>query len=116
MLLWQPAVRACRLFIAEAERIPEASANYYDAIFETAHERLTTFLSDRYQLAPAASTSIANELFGRTLYPRLVRDLLGVEDPRNNTPEPASIAADVDLGPIRDAVASLLRPRKIRTR
>jgi AcrR family transcriptional regulator len=37
LLLWQPALRTCRMNIAEAERLPEASARYYDAIFNTTH-------------------------------------------------------------------------------
>ncbi len=61
MQRWRPALRACRLFIAEAERIPEASAKYYEAIFTTAHDRLATFLSDRCQLAPPTSTNLAHE-------------------------------------------------------
>jgi AcrR family transcriptional regulator len=39
LLLWEPALRTCRLGIAEAERLPEASAQYYDAIFNTTQER-----------------------------------------------------------------------------
>jgi hypothetical protein len=116
MLLWEPALRACRLFIAEAERIPEASANYYAAIFNTAHDRLATFLSDRRQLALPTSTSIAHELFGRTLYPRLVRGLVGVEELRSETPDEASIATDLDLAPIRSAVAALLPSENVSTR
>ncbi len=108
MLLWAPALRACRLFIAEAERIPAASANYYNAIFTTAHDRLATFLSGQCQLTPSASTSVAQELFGRTLYPRLIRGLLGVEQLTSETPDGASIATDVDLAPIRNAVAARL--------
>jgi hypothetical protein len=108
LLLWEPALRTCRLSIAEAVRLPDASAQYYDAIFNTTHERLAAFLNERRRLAPAASTDIASELLGRTIYPRLVRTLLGVEEPLKEQPEEASIAADVDLAPIRRAVAALL--------
>jgi AcrR family transcriptional regulator len=108
MLLWQPSLRACRLFIAEAERIPEAAANFYDAIFNTAHDRLATFLNDACRLPPPTSTSIAQDLFGQTLYPELVRALLGVKELRNEPPDQAAIATDVDLAPIRTAVAALL--------
>lgn len=111
LLLWEPALRTCRLSIAEAERLPEASARYYDAIFHATHQRLAAFLSERYQLAPPASTDIARELLGRTTYPRLFRVLLGVEAPLKERPDEASIAADVDLAPIRRAVAALLPPR-----
>ncbi|MGH3322703.1 MAG: TetR/AcrR family transcriptional regulator [Streptosporangiaceae bacterium] len=108
LLLWEPALRTCRLGITEAGRLPEASAQYYDAIFDTTHERLAAFLSERCQLAPSTSTEITHDLLGRTVYPRLFRALLGVEKPLNGQPDEASIAADIDLAPIRTAVAALL--------
>jgi AcrR family transcriptional regulator len=108
ILLYRPALRACRLFIAEAESHPEASAQYYDAIFDTPHRRLAAFLHDRYQLTPPTSTDIAHELLGRTIYPRLVRALLGLDELLTESPDEASIAADLDLAPIRRAVAALL--------
>lgn len=108
LLLWGPALRACRLFIAEADRIPEAAAEYYDSIFNTAHERLGAFLAGRCQLAPSASTGIAQELIGRAVYPRLFRALFGAEELTNELPDEASIAADVDLAAIRKAVTALL--------
>jgi AcrR family transcriptional regulator len=108
LLLWEPALRTCRLSIAEAERLPEASALYYDAIFHTTHDRLATFLDQRCQLTPPAGADIAHHLLGRTIYPRLVRALLGVEQPLTERPDEASIAADIDLTPIRDALAALL--------
>jgi AcrR family transcriptional regulator len=108
LLLWQPSLRTCRMSIAEAERLPEASAQYYDAIFHSAQERLAAFLAGRFPLAPAASSTIARELLGCTLYPRLVRALFGVDDPLKETPGETSIAADLDLTPIRRAVVDLL--------
>jgi len=108
LLLWQPALRTCRLSIAEAERLPEASAQYYDAIFATTHERLAAFLRERCQLAPRASSDLARELLGHTVYPQLFRALLGVEEPVKEIPDEASIATDVDLAPIRRVVAALL--------
>jgi AcrR family transcriptional regulator len=115
LLLWEPTLRTCRLGIAEAERLPEASARYYDAIFHTTHERLAAFLSERCQLAPPASTDIARELLGRTVYPRLFRTLLGVEEPLKERPDEAAIAADLDLAPIRRAVAALLPSEQVGT-
>ncbi|HEY1478431.1 MAG TPA: helix-turn-helix domain-containing protein [Gaiellales bacterium] len=109
ILLYGPALRACRLFIAEADRHPEASALYHEAIFEVPHGRLAAFLRDRYGLSQAASDEIANELLGRTIYPRLVRALLGLEELLASSPGEESIADDVDLEPIRQAVHALLR-------
>jgi len=111
LLLWEPALRTCRLGIAEAERLPEASARYYGAIFGAAQERLAAFLGERRRLAPPASSDIAAELLGRTTYPRLLRALLGVDQPLKERPGESSIAADVDLAPIRRAAKALVPPR-----
>jgi AcrR family transcriptional regulator len=108
LLLRKPALRTCRLGIAEAERLPEASAQYYDAIFHTTHERLAAFLVERCRLAPPAGSDIADQLLGRTVYPRLFRALLGLEAPLDDGVDETSLATDVDLAPIRDAVTALL--------
>jgi AcrR family transcriptional regulator len=108
LLLWGPALRTCRLGIAEADRLPEASARYYDAIFAATHERLAAFLTERRGLAPQAGMGVAHELLGRAIYPRFVRALFGVEEILDEWPDEASIAADLDLTPIRGAVATLL--------
>jgi AcrR family transcriptional regulator len=113
LLLWEPALRTCRLGIAEADRLPEASAQYHDAIFDTTHERLAAFLIERRRLSPPTSTRIAHELLARTLYPRFVRALFGVEALRHEWPDEASIAADLDLAPIREAVAALLPSEEV---
>jgi AcrR family transcriptional regulator len=108
LILWRPALRTCRLSIAEAERLPEASAEYFDAIFTTTHERLAAFLDQRCQLEPRVGRDVARELLGHTVYPQLFRALLGVEEPLTDMPDEASIATDVDLAPIRTAVSALL--------
>jgi AcrR family transcriptional regulator len=108
LILWRPALRTCRLSIAEAERLPEASAEYFDAIFTTTHWRLAAFLDERFELAPRNGKDVARELLGHTVYPQLFAALLGVEEPLKDPPEEASIATDVDLAPIRTAVAALL--------
>lgn len=108
LLLWAPALRTCRLGITEADRLPEASGRYYEAIFTSTHERLAAYLGKRCELSAAASTRIAQDLLGRTVYPRLFRALFGVEGLLNEWPEEASIADDLDLTPIREAVAALL--------
>ena len=115
LLLWAPALRTFRLGIAEADRLPEAAAEYHDAIFAATHERLAVFLRERCTIAAPASNEIADELLGRTIYPRLVRALLGVERPLGEAPEEASIASDVELDPIRKAVALLVPAGAART-
>jgi AcrR family transcriptional regulator len=108
ILLYRPALQACRLFIAEAERHPEASARYCDAIVDSPQRRLAGFLSERCGLAPPVSADVAHELLGRAIYPRLVRALLGVEQSLEEQPDEASLASDIDLAPIRRAVAALV--------
>ncbi|WP_327286874.1 TetR/AcrR family transcriptional regulator [Streptomyces sp. NBC_01198] len=111
-LLWAPTLRMCRLGITEAERLPEASARYYDAIFDSAHQRLADHLGLRYGLPAADRTRIAHDLLGRTLHPRFLRALFGTEQLLTERPGKESIAADVDLAPIRAAVAAALPTRR----
>ena len=59
LLLWRPALRTCRLSIAEAERLPGASAYYYDAIFAITSERLATYLRARCDLTARASQDLS---------------------------------------------------------
>ena len=111
LLLWTPAIGMCRLAISEAERFPEGSASFYDAIFTTAHERLASFLRERLKLGPKASAEAANDLIGRIAHPRLPRALFGVDKVRDDWLEEDKISADFDLKPIRKAVAMLLNHR-----
>lgn len=108
LILWEPALRTCRLGIGQAERLPDASAGFYDAIFHTTHERLEDFLTEHCRLTRAESTEITNQLIGRTVYPRVFRALLGVDPPLPGQPDEATIAKDIDLAPIREAVAALV--------
>lgn len=108
MLVWTPTVRTCRLGISEAGRLPEASARYYDAIFATAHERLASYLTERRGLTPEAGAAITRDLLGRTVHPAFTRALFGVEPSRDRAPDEAAIGTDVDLAPIRAAVAASL--------
>jgi AcrR family transcriptional regulator len=111
LLLWTPAVRMCRLAISEAERFPEGSASFYDAIFTTAHERLASFLRERLKLGPKASTEAADDLIGRITHPRLSRALFGIDKVRDDWLDEDKISADFDLKPIRKTVAMLLNQR-----
>jgi len=108
LLLRKPSLRTCRLGIAEAERLPEASAQFYDALFGTTKERLVAFLVERTRLAPPTAADVAHELLGLTVFPRLFRTLLGVEEPLDEKSDVASLATDVDLAPIRAAVVKLV--------
>ena len=109
--LWTAAIRMYRLAISEAERFPEGSASFYDAIFTTAHERLAGFLRERLKLGPKASAEAADDLIGRIMHPRLTRALFGVDKVRADLPGDDKVSADFDLKPIRKAVAMLLNHR-----
>jgi AcrR family transcriptional regulator len=108
LLLWAPILRTCRMGIAEADRLPAASAQYYDTFFAATHERLSAFLVERYRLEQQTGTDLANQLLGRTVYPQFARALFGVEELLTDLPDEASIATDLDLAPIRRAVEALL--------
>jgi AcrR family transcriptional regulator len=108
LLLYKPALRTCRMTIAEAERLPEAASRYYDAIFATTQDRLASFIGERYPRIAADKVGIAHELLGVTVYPRLFSALLGLDENAVETREPADIPVDVDLAAIRTAAAALL--------
>lgn len=109
--LWTSSLRTLRLGIAEAERLPEAAADMHEAIFEAPQRRLAEYLAERYPLDAEASGDIAVQLIGRAVYPRLFRALLAAEPPLTDLPDEAALARDVDLRPLRAAVAALLPAR-----
>lgn len=108
LMLWEPQVRTCRLCIAEAERLPDSSSAYFDAIFGSTCERLAAYLAQRYGIAPADGAALAEDLLGRTVLPRLFRTLLSVRGVLKDTPDEAALAADVDLEAIRRLVSASL--------
>lgn len=108
LMVWEPQVRTCRLSIAEAERLPGSSSEYFDAIFASTHERLSAYLTERYPMDRAAGEALARDLLDRTVLPRLFRTLLGVEEPIRQPPEDAALAGDVDLPAIRRLVSATL--------
>jgi AcrR family transcriptional regulator len=110
LMVWEPQVRTCRLSIAEAERLPDSATTYYDAVFASAGQRLATYLADHF--AVDSRDDLAWDLLGRAVLPRLFRTLLAVDEPAKNTPDEATLAADVDLATIREVVqAALPEPR-----
>lgn len=108
LMVWEPQVRTCRLSIAEAERLPGSSNAYFDAIFVNTHRRLSVYLAGQYAMDPTDSAVLAEDLFGRTVLPRLLRTLLNVEPVIRDAPEETALAEDVDLDAIRRVVSSAL--------
>lgn len=106
-LLYAHTIRMCRLSVAEAARFPEGSAQYFDVIFSSAHERLCDYLREKFELSEQASTEAAQGLIGRVIYPRFTRALFGV-DVLSEQLDDEAIRADFDLQPIRKAVTELI--------
>lgn len=106
LVAWESQTRTCRLCIAEAERLPGSSGAYYEAIFDTTTRRLAEYLEASFEMADAEQ--VAADLLSRTALPRLIRTLLGVEEPINEVPEEEALASHVDLAAIREVVTPLL--------
>ena len=107
---WTTSLRTLRLGVAEAERLPEAAAQYHEAVFEIPQRRLAEYLAGRYRLDPGAAEELARQLIGRAVYPRLIRALMGVDAPLAERPDDDAPVTGVDLAPLRAAVAALLPP------
>jgi len=107
ILLFAPSIRMCRLSIAEAARFPEGSAQYFDVVFSTVHERLSLYLKRAFRLSAKAAAEAAQRLLGQVLYPRFPRALFGMDALAESSDDDA-IAADFDLKPVRKAVAGVL--------
>jgi AcrR family transcriptional regulator len=108
LMVWEPQVRTCRLSIAEAERLPGSSNAYFDHIFASTYERLSSYLADQYAMDRSHSMTLAEDLLDRAVLPRLLRTLLNVEDVIKDKPEDADLLEDVDLTAIRRLVAAAL--------
>jgi len=108
LMVWEPQVRTCRLSIAEAERLPGSSNAYFDHIFASTYERLSSYLAGQYAMDHAPSVALAAGLLDRAVLPRLLRTLLNVEDVIKDKPEDADLAEDVDLTTIRQLVSAAL--------
>jgi AcrR family transcriptional regulator len=106
-LLFEWTVRMCRMSIAEAERFPEGSAQYFDVIFSAVQDRLSVYLRETFYLSADASSEAARKLLAQVIYPRFTRALFGL-DPLLEQLDDEAIGADFDLGPVRAAVAELM--------
>ena len=112
-LLYARTIRMCRMCVAEADRFPEGSAQYFDAIVTTAQERLGAYLQETYGISVHAALQRSEELVGRILYPRFARALFGM-DALSEELDAEAIRGDFDLGPVRKAVAELIAALPVR--
>lgn len=108
LLLREPALRTCRMGIAEAEHLPDASSQYHDAIFRTSQDRLAAFVTEQFRIQEPASAELATDLLGRSLHPRFFQALFGVEKPLPVGSDEESLHTDVDVDRIRGFVTTLL--------
>ncbi len=106
-LLHEPAIRMCRMSMAETERFPEGAAQFFDVLFAEVHTRLAGYLKITFSLTPRASAEASNRLLGQVLFPRFTRALFGL-DPLVKVYSPEVLPPDFDLKPIRRAVADLI--------
>jgi AcrR family transcriptional regulator len=106
-MLYQGAIRTCRVCAAEAERFPDQAANYCYVIFTEVENRIAVYVAASFNLSAKAGAEAAQTLLGRVLYPRFTRTLFGV-DPWIETFDENGISPRFDLGPIRRAVAEMV--------
>ncbi|MDR3692209.1 MAG: TetR/AcrR family transcriptional regulator, partial [Fimbriimonas sp.] len=76
-LLFVWTVRMCRLSIAEAERFPEGSAQYFDVVFTIPQERVAAYLQAQFRLPAPAATEAAQHLLGQVIFPLFPFALFG---------------------------------------
>jgi AcrR family transcriptional regulator len=107
-MIWTRTIRMCRLSIAEVERFPDGAARLHEACFGTAQERVEAFLRERLKLSRKAAAAIAGELLGRVLHPRFTRALFALDGLTGDLSDDESLSAEIDLKPIRKAVAELV--------
>jgi AcrR family transcriptional regulator len=106
-LLWEGAIRMCRVWASEAARFPDESAQYFYVLFTEVEMRLAAYFRLKFGLSPRASAEAAQRLLGQVLHPRFPRALFGV-DPLVEKFDEKGLSPALDLKPIRKAVKVLL--------
>ncbi len=107
ILLYEASVQMLRVSMSEVSRFPEGAARYHEVMFGDVEARLAAYLGTTFGLSAAAADGAAQRLLGQLLYPRLARALFGI-DPLAKDFDPDTLAPDLDLTPIRQAVADLI--------
>jgi AcrR family transcriptional regulator len=107
ILLYEKSVQMCRVSMAETSRFPEGAARYFDVLFTEVHGFLNTYLKAAFGLSARASAEATDRLMGQILYPKYPRALFGM-DPLIQGFGREDRAPEIDLKPIRRAVAELI--------
>jgi AcrR family transcriptional regulator len=107
ILLYEKSIQMCRLTMAETSRFPEGAAQYFDVLFTQVHAFLSTYLKTTFGLSARAGAEATHRLLGQILYPQFARALFGMDKLADSFDREAR-ASDIDLKPIRKAVAELI--------
>jgi AcrR family transcriptional regulator len=107
VLLYEASIQMCRVSMAETTRFPQGAAQHFDVMFTEVNTRLSAYLRTTFALSGRASAEAAQRLLGQLLYPRFVRALFGMDELAASLDRDAS-APDLDLKPIRKAVADVI--------
>src|SRR3954464_1507292 len=79
LLRWSSVARMLRLGIAEADRLPELAAGFYDVLFGTTVGNLVAHLVTTLGLTADEAEVAATELIGLVIHPMLPRLLFGID-------------------------------------
>ncbi|WP_227982854.1 TetR/AcrR family transcriptional regulator [Nocardia spumae] len=107
-LVWVQSVRTCRLVIAEAERVPRAATDYYDAVFATTRRTLAAFAGSRWGLPEPVAVAAVDEILAGAVYPRFVAVLFGAEEATVARVDDPPSPADPDYERVRRIVTAVL--------
>ncbi|WP_370964336.1 TetR/AcrR family transcriptional regulator [Amycolatopsis sp. cg9] len=110
LLGWSSVGKVLRLGIGEADRLPELAAGLFDVLFGVTTGNLAAHLVTASGLAADEAEAVADELIGLAVHPLLPRVLFGVDPLTDELPDPARLAADVDLARIRRLFRLLVPP------
>ncbi|NKY87439.1 TetR/AcrR family transcriptional regulator [Nocardia veterana] len=107
-LVWIQSVRTCRLVVAEAARVPQAAADYYDALFGTTRRNLAAYLGAEWSLPDAEAFAAVDDILGRAVYPRFTAVLFGVAEAPAEWPDDLPGPTDPDYRRIHRIVTATL--------
>ena len=96
------AAQMFRLNAAEATRFPEGAAHYYGIVFAEVQARIAGHIGQRIAKSRADSEQAAEAIMAQVLYPRLLRSVFGLGEPRATFAK--TLSPDFDLAPIRQIV------------
>ncbi|SEP97361.1 TetR/AcrR family transcriptional regulator [Microlunatus flavus] len=104
LLAYAPIVRISRMGITEADRLPEASRALYASYVGVALGALAAHLAERCTVPADDAPVLAERLVGATVFGFWSRALFGLEALRDDMPDAAALAEDVDLEAVRAVV------------